>query len=148
MQFGNPACRFAALGFGLALLLVAPSLVARAAPPEDKDEKGKRVTFRTVDGVDLGGTFYKPPPNSKKEACVLLLHDFTKKNGGDSHVDDMDKLAEGLQAEGYAVLSMDFRGHGESKNVAPDVFWTFPTNKLVAPQGFNPKSPPSSIDQK
>jgi hypothetical protein len=146
MRFENPARRFAGLGFGLALLLVAPSLVAQAA--DDKDEKGKRVTFRTVDGVDLGGTYYKPPKESKKEACVILLHDFTKKNGGDSHVDDMDKLAEDLQAEGYAVLSFDFRGHGESKNITPDVFWANPTNVLVAPPGFNKKSPPSSIDQK
>jgi dienelactone hydrolase len=144
MQLGNPARWFALVGFGLALLLFAPPLVARAAAP--KEEKGKRVTFRSVDGVELSGTFYaRPAP--KEKACVILLHDFTKKNGGDSHADDMDKLAEDLQADGYDVLSFDFRGHGDSKNVT-DVFWTFPHNRLVAPQGFNPKSPPSSIDQK
>ena len=143
MRLGNPA----RWSLGLALLLIAPSLVAHAAAPGAKDEKGKRVNFRTVDGVDLTGTFYARPATSKEKACVILLHDFTKKNGGDSHVDDMDKLAEDLQADGYDVLSFDFRGHGDSKNVT-DVFWTFPHNRLVAPQGFNPKSPPSSIDQK
>src|SRR5438105_11596406 len=101
MRFGNPARLFAAFGFGLALLVAAPALSAAADKDKDKEEKGKRVTFPTSDGVDIGGTFYAAPKDSKKEACVLLLHDFSGKKGGDSHADDMDKLAEELQAKGY-----------------------------------------------
>jgi len=150
MRFGTPARLLAAIGFGLALLLVAPALSVAADKDKDKDkeDKGKRVTFPTSDGVDIGGTFYAAPKDSKKEACVLLLHDFSGKKGGDSHTDDMDKLAEELQEKGYDVLSFDFRGFGESKNIRPEVFWTFNSSKLVIPQGFNPKSPPGNIDQK
>jgi hypothetical protein len=160
MRFGTPARLFAALGFGLALLLSSPALCSGAPAAEqakDKDkEKGaedkeKRVTFKTVDGVELGGTYYKPPKEGAKDACVLLLHDFSKQKGGDSHQDDLDKLAELLQGEGYAVLSFDFRGHGQSKSVQAEVFWNTGTNRhnlQALPNKIDPKSPPTSIDQK
>src|SRR5258708_37879768 len=119
MRFGHTARLTAAAGFGLVLLLSAPTLSAAA------DEKGKRVTTPTADGVDLSGTYYAAKDANKKDYCVILLHDFSAKKGGDSHADDMDKLAEDLQDQGYNVVSCDFRGFGESKNVRADVFWTF-----------------------
>jgi pimeloyl-ACP methyl ester carboxylesterase len=82
-----------------------------------------------VDGVELQGTFY-PSPGGRKDACVLLLHDFDRKGGGHSHEGGWDDLAESLQAEGYAVLSFDFRGFGNSKSVSND-FWNFPHNRMA-----------------
>jgi len=38
-------------------------------------------------------------------------------------------LAERLHKEGYAVLSFDFRGHGESTAVAADIFWSYAANR-------------------
>lgn len=148
MQFGNtPARPLAALGIGLALLF-ATAVPARAADPKP-DERGKRVTFKSSDGVDLVGSYYAAPKEGKKDACVLLLHDFSKKTGGDSHVDDLDTLAVSLNDDGFAVLSFDFRGHGESKNIGPDVFWSTSHNRLAAPStGFNIKAPPTTIDAK
>jgi pimeloyl-ACP methyl ester carboxylesterase len=99
---------------GLALLAL-PQLVgpARAA------DKFVKVTFDTVDGVTLQGSFYASP-KGKDEPTVLLLH----KIGGDSHKDNWPKLAEALQEKGYSVLSFDFRGHGNSTTVDPMKFWS------------------------
>jgi hypothetical protein len=153
MRFGTPTRLFAAVGFGLALLLCAPALAAAAKDKDkekaNKDDKGKRCSFTTADGVEINGTYYAPPKDSKEGTTVLLLHDFSGKKGGDSHADDQDKLAEELQDKGYAVLTFDFRGFGESKNVSPTVFWTFRSAQMVVPPGkFDPKAPPGSIDQK
>lgn len=152
MRFGNPARLVAALG--LALLLTAPALHAAAQKDKDNKDKdastGKSVTFKTVDGVEIGGTYWEPEKGAKtnKDVTVLLLHDFSKAKGGDSHQDDMDKLGDQLNDQGYAVLSFDFRGFGRSKDISPDQFWANPTNKLVLPPGFNPRSPATSIDAK
>jgi pimeloyl-ACP methyl ester carboxylesterase len=82
------------------------------------------VKFYSYDGVELSGTFYPKPPGGKdKDACVLLLHNFDRIKGGSSHQDGWDRLAEDLQREGFAVLSFDFRGFGESKTVSRELFW-------------------------
>jgi pimeloyl-ACP methyl ester carboxylesterase len=132
---------------GLAVMAVVGLAVgpACAADKDDKDnDKYKRVIIPTVDGVDLEGTYY-PNPGGRKEACVLLLHNFDKANGGDSHKDGWDHLAEALQKKGYAVLSFDFRGFGESKKVNPEKFWRYPHNQVVKPVE---KSVKDRIDQK
>jgi pimeloyl-ACP methyl ester carboxylesterase len=48
-----------------------------------------------------------------------MLH----KMGGNSQIDGWGKLAEALQKSGCAVLTFDFRGHGNSTKVDPMVFW-------------------------
>jgi alpha-beta hydrolase superfamily lysophospholipase len=103
------------LSIGLALCLVAggrlPSARAQGMP------KTEKVKFKTVDQVELHGTYW-PSTRGRKAPCVLLLH----KLGGKSHEDGWDRLAGKLQEEGCAVLSFDFRGHGQSTSVDPD-FW-------------------------
>jgi pimeloyl-ACP methyl ester carboxylesterase len=87
------------------------------------------VTLTTVDQVSLRGTFF--PSRKEKEApCVLLLHDLrqTRKAPG------WERLATTLQREGYAVLTLDFRGFGESRNVGP-AFRTFPHNQRLGRRG-------------
>jgi hypothetical protein len=136
-----------ALGLGLLLPLWAGGEVAAFQQPKDKDDNSKRVTFKTCDGVELGGTFY-PNPGGKRDACVLLLHNFDQKKGGDSHKDGWDHLAQELQKAGYAVLSFDFRGFGDSKNVEKE-FWNLnrnPHNSIV--KGARMAKPPETIDQK
>jgi pimeloyl-ACP methyl ester carboxylesterase len=110
------------LGLSLALSLAAAPL--RAA------DKGEDVSFDTVDGVTLTGKYYKSS-KGKEAPIVLLLHDFKYDKGGNSHVDGWDDLAVGLQEKGCAVLSFDFRGHGNSTKVDPKVFLSplFPHNK-------------------
>jgi hypothetical protein len=94
---------------GVALLAWPHPGAARAA------DKASKVTFDTIDGVTLQGSFYQ---GKKDEPTVLLLH----KLGGDSHKDGWDSLAEKLNDKGYSVLSFDFRGHGGSTAVDPAKF--------------------------
>jgi len=100
------------LSLGLALIALSQTGPARAA------DKFSKVTFDTVDGVTLQGTFY-PSPKGKDEPTVLMLH----KIGSDSHKDGWDSLAAKLAEKGYSVLSFDFRGHGNSTSVDTTKFW-------------------------
>jgi hypothetical protein len=127
---------------GLTFTLLTGGRLTAAA---QKDEvKFQRVHIPTCDGMELGGTFY-PNAGGKKEAVVLLLHNFDPRKGGGSHQDGWDGLAARLVKEGYAVLSFDFRGFGDSKSVGP-MFWNYPHNKVL--KGARAVRPPASIDQK
>ncbi|MCI0643043.1 MAG: hypothetical protein L0Y72_06775 [Gemmataceae bacterium] len=75
------------------------------------------VRFESPDGVRLRGLFY--PAVGAKSPCVLLVHEL----GQDSRRRVWKKLAAKMQAEGYAVLAFDLRGHGESVEVDADKFW-------------------------
>jgi len=88
------------------------------SPVQVQAQKMDRVKFETYDGVELHGTFY-PSNKGQKAVTVLLLH----KINGKSAQDGWDRLAKALQKEDFAVLSFDFRGHGDSTNIAqPKVF--------------------------
>ncbi len=113
---------------------------ARSAP----DDKGNsvRVQLPAIDGIELAGTFY-PNANGKRDAVVMLLHNIDPLKGGGSHQDGWDTLAAKLQAQGYAVLSFDFRGFGNSKAVT-SAFWKKQHNQAI--RGSSRK--PDTIDQK
>lgn len=66
----------------------------------------QRVTFRTVDGVLLAGTFFEANP--KPSRAVVLVHMLMRNRR------DWEPLASRLAAEGIAALTFDLRGHGES----------------------------------
>ena len=129
----------------LSLLFLAGSGVVSGAD----DIESTRVHFSTYDEVELSGTFYRSAPtNGKKDkdTVVLLLHDFRHLKGGSSQEDGWHQLAGQLQKEGFAVLSFDFRGFGNSKSVSPK-FWEFPHNRQGI-KGASRKNPPASIDEK
>ncbi|HKI35642.1 MAG TPA: hypothetical protein VKA46_27550 [Gemmataceae bacterium] len=131
------------LGLLLGLALLAVPQWGGSARAADKFTK---VTFDTVDGVTLQGTFY-PSPKGKDEPTVLLLH----KIGSDSHKDGWDSLAAALNDKGYSVLSFDFRGHGNSTTVDPKTFWmNYGWNaKLIKGGALDAKGKPKdSIDHK
>ena len=136
-----PRPPFLSLGC-LSLFLLAGSGSLSAAD----DIESKRVHFTAYDEVELSGTFYRSMPASgkrDKDAVVLLLHDFRHAKGGGSKEDGWNQLAGQLQKEGYAVLSFDFRGFGNSKAVSPK-FWLLPHNQRMHPRR-GPQSPPRSI---
>jgi len=87
---------------------------------EKKSDTSENIKFDTVDGVELRGTFY--PASKAKAPAVLMLHRYGGNRQG------WEKLAEFLQNKGLAVLTFDFRGHGESTNVSPDLFWKVNAN--------------------
>jgi hypothetical protein len=87
--------------------------------------------------VELHGTFY--PARKAKPACVILLH----KYGGNRQQQGWKELAEVLTKE-FAVLSFDFRGHGDSTNVSPE-FWRSRLNLSMIKGGTRQ---PSKISHK
>jgi pimeloyl-ACP methyl ester carboxylesterase len=95
-------------------------IASRAQTPDSQ-----KLTFETVDKVTLRGTFYPSAKDGKKSPPVLLLHKLGSTEG--RQTPGFESLAKALQAKGFAVLSFDFRGHGDSTNIKPD-FWKFAPN--------------------
>ena len=65
----------------------------------------KIINFKTKDEVKIVGDFY----DSKSKKSILLLHILPGNRG------DFDEFAELLWQNGYNVLNIDERGHGESE---------------------------------
>lgn len=111
-------------------LLAAAALLLGGADADAQGEKinRKTVPFKTADGVELSGTLY-PNPGGKRDAVVLLLHDFDLKKGGSSLNDGWSNLAVELQKDGYVVFTFDFRGFGGSTSVDKK-FWDYTHNGI------------------
>lgn len=98
-----------------ARVLLAPALVLGTAllvvaqPKPDTEPQPQTIT--TKDGVPLKITFY-PSVRGKEAAVVILLH---MKDGNRFVWKD---FAERLQKEEFAVVTVDLRGHGESRPAA------------------------------
>ena len=87
-----------ALAFGYLMTRPTPSYVAPAMPPAHD------VTLTAQDGVRLAASYW--PGRVETAPGILLLHGV----GGSRVIGN----AEWLAARGYAVLAIDFRGHGQS----------------------------------
>lgn len=124
-----------------AVALVLVGLVAGTHELLAQGAATEKVRFLTFDGVTLRGTFY-PSNRGAKAPCVLLLHQV----GGNSAQEGWGSLAKTLQEKGYAVLAFDFRGHGDSKEVEPNLFWKHGLNTKL--KGFNAVKPRSEISYK
>jgi pimeloyl-ACP methyl ester carboxylesterase len=68
-----------------------------------------RVTFNAADKSAIVGSYYAA--RDAKAPAILLLH------GNGSSRGQFTGLAPWLNQQGYAVLAIDFRGHGESAQV-------------------------------
>lgn len=106
------------VGF-LALLLVVclavwgvGSLLTRAtnAPVPPPDLPACAVSIPSEDGIVLAGSYWPASPVSDRAQvpAILMLH------GNGSSRASMSATARWLNQNGYAVLAVDFRGHGES----------------------------------
>ena len=102
--------------------LIALVLAWTASAPAGQRSAGERVLFHSADQVELVGTFY---PGSRKSPCVLLFHGVGERRSARA----WQPLAQLLHQKGYAVLTFDFRGHGQSTTVDPDVFWAQAANR-------------------
>ena len=67
---------------------------------------GNKSQFVTEDGVEIIGSLWIPEQD--QSPAVILLHMLGKTRA------DWDDMAQGLFNKGYAVVSIDLRGHGES----------------------------------
>lgn len=83
-------------------VLVGLAMPALAAGPEVES-----MRVETKDKFILKGEFWKPRKKGRAPAA-LLVHDTTKDRS------EYAAVAENLHKRGFAVLSVDLRGHGES----------------------------------
>ena len=130
--------------FGM-MLVLGLGLTVWHLPKVSAQGKSDQVTFETADSVKIVGSYY-PSNKGIKAPCVLLLHDFDKQKGGHSQTQEWIDLASDLQTAGYAVLSFDFRGFGQSTTVGPG-FWMPPNghNSVLMRAGAKP---PMNINAK
>ena len=110
------------LAFGLFATLLSAAVSTNAPAQVDSKSKGKddlstakAVDIVTVDKVELKGKFYAAKAKDKDAPCVLMLHAL----GESCDNKEWINLARKLQDKNYAVLTFDFRGHGESTTVQP-----------------------------
>jgi dipeptidyl aminopeptidase/acylaminoacyl peptidase len=98
----------AALVLGLLGVWLIGSALSRSTPASVADAKlpARDVWIKTADGLDIAGTYR--PGNSLSAPGILLLHG----NGASRAATDAD--AAWLAEQGFATLTIDFRGHGES----------------------------------
>ena len=66
--------------------------------------------LQTSDGLELTLTYYRGT-KGKQTIPVVLLHGWKQSRN------DYKDLAPALQAQGYAVIVPDLRGHGESTHL-------------------------------
>jgi pimeloyl-ACP methyl ester carboxylesterase len=111
----------------LALVVEQPPEVIPPRPPTPDGRGPQDVELKTADEVTIQATYY-PGPENRRCKCVLMLHDL----GQNRKEANWRRLAERLNRDGYAVLAIDFRGHGGSTRVAPS-FWEQPFNRSVQP---------------
>jgi hypothetical protein len=105
----------AVLGLGP---LAAPGLAQKDGEGKSEGNKPEQVKFDTADGVKIRGSFYA---SARKNApVVMILHALEEKSTQKAYTE----LAETLQKKDLNVLTFDFRGHGNSKEVEPAEFWT------------------------
>jgi dienelactone hydrolase len=81
------------------LIAVAPAIAG-----------GRVVSLASVDGTPLAGTFYES--SSQPSPGVVLVHMLGRQR------DDWAPVAERLQQQGLAALTIDLRGHGASGGAA------------------------------
>lgn len=85
---------------GEALTNPDPSDVPGARPP------ARDIRLTSADGIALAGTYW--PGSTPDAPAVLLIH------GSDSSREAMAANAEWLSRQGYAAMTVDLRGYGES----------------------------------
>lgn len=99
---------FLGLLAGLALSWAAGSLMVRGQSSEVPAARGaaRDLRIRTGDGLTLAATYW--PGRRPDSPAVLLLHGVRSSRASTA------PAAAWLAGRGYAVLTLDFRGHGES----------------------------------
>ena len=94
---------FAYIGYRV----VTPDRLVGQWSPRDFGAKYKDIELRTEDGLTLKGWHILGG-----ERCVVLLHGYTRSRWDDVY---MRWIMEELWRNGYSVLAVDFRAHGESQ---------------------------------
>jgi hypothetical protein len=119
----NPGDKSMSTSRVLWLVLVGVLLVG-AEPARAQSDRSEKVRITTIDSVELIGNFYPCTDNKvRNPPVVLMLHPV-----GAPPKKSWVTLAETLQTK-FAVMTFDFRGHGNSTEILPETFWKYPFNK-------------------
>src|SRR5262245_31417200 len=87
--------------------------------PAQAQDKGEKVRVTTVDGVELNALLYAcKDAKIKNPPTILMLHPI----GESSSKKPWVGLAETLRSKA-TVMTFDFRGHGLSNEISPELFW-------------------------
>ncbi len=84
----------------------APLFLPLRVPPEPG---GEEVRFRTRDGMDLAGTYFRARTEART-GVVVFCHEFL----GDRH--SFLPYAGKLRDDGFDIFAFDFRNHGDSQS--------------------------------
>jgi len=89
----------------------APVTAAAPAPAAGAAlaDKATAVSLSTEDDLFVKATYFPPKARSKQSPAALLLHDKGKTR------EELEETAEYLYKRGFAVMTIDLRGHGESE---------------------------------
>lgn len=83
--------------------------------PGPTNHQVSTVTIEAHDGVALVATLFRPAGSSPSAPVPLVLHGH---GWAGSRIELRTPTIDGLLDAGYGVLSMDFRGHGDSGGLA------------------------------
>lgn len=105
----------------------APAKAAAIDPEQLKayQEGSSLQNLQTSDGVYLTANYWSPKGASKSTPVVILLH-----MRGRNQL-DWFPFAKRLHEDGFAVITFDMRGHGESRQINPDTYLS-PREALAA----------------
>jgi pimeloyl-ACP methyl ester carboxylesterase len=91
--------------FGLLLLIILGVIIIFYLQRSKTKMEVQKVSFITKDGVTIVANYY---PNKSAKFAGILVHMRPKTK------ESFDDLAKFLQKQGYTLLALDLRGHGES----------------------------------
>jgi len=112
----------------LMILLITPALIVRkyvtislnilkdTPPPLSRGPcdfiplHGEEVEFRSFDGLNLRGMFYRANPDTPRRGMIIFAHEYA------SDQSSCARYCGPLLTGGYDVFSFDFRGHGDSSH--------------------------------
>jgi pimeloyl-ACP methyl ester carboxylesterase len=111
------------------LLTLLPLLAAEAEPPPALPDPGheQAVSLLAVDRFHLQGSLHRPAglPEEGELPAVIVVHPFARNR------ELSDVVISVLLERGFAVLSMDLRGHGQS--------YQTPDHKVLMPPVLKPR---------
>jgi len=114
------------LNFYTTLLLIGAIFISGCISQSRVSVLSEQVSIKTEDGFEIISSFYK----SNSDDGIILLHMLNRDRN------DWNAFAEQLQKEGYNVLSIDLRGHGQSlkkdgRSIGWQIFSTKDFNDMV-----------------
>ncbi|MEM6978502.1 MAG: alpha/beta hydrolase [Planctomycetota bacterium] len=106
-RFDFVCCYSGIVALAMMVAVAAPALGQRGGKT-DEALKPRPVQLKTKDGADLN-SFYFPSEKGKQAVPVIIIHEWKGQAG------PYGALCLALRKAGFAVLALEYRGHGKSR---------------------------------